>query len=219
MDDSGKQKYNIVCSDLGSDSTYLTFYANCILHGDEFAKAYEEKYGKPIEYTYDPSQTTNVPENNAGYEFLYRLSQLKLTFIEDGDEIVEAVNAATDPNNPTLGFCSAGRLPTEEDNGYTIDGSQACPVCQRAELQLPVCGYRCDNPAGARLFISLPDGEADGQGKGFEPFTQAGQLSIRDDYTNPQSVLHRGQRRDRRRHEGRIRHNPRCSGVLDLLAG
>jgi hypothetical protein len=36
---AASRSYNIVCSDLGSDSTYLTFYANCILHGDEFAKA------------------------------------------------------------------------------------------------------------------------------------------------------------------------------------
>ncbi len=186
VDESGKQKYNIVCSDLGSDSTYLTFYANCILHGDEFAKAYEDKYGKPLEYTYDPSQTTNVAADNAGYEFLYRLSQLKLTFIDDGDEIVEAVNAAADPSNPTLGFCSAGKITNREDNGYTIDWVTKLapfPNVQNCNYLYIVTG--CDNPAGARLFIRFLMGEADGQGKGFAPFTKQGNWSIRDDYNNP----------------------------------
>ena len=186
VDANGKQKCNLIFSDLGSDSTYLTFYANCILHGDEFAKAYEEKYGKPLEYTYDASATTNVPENNAGYEFLYRLSQLKLTFIDDGDEIVEAVNAGTDSNSPTLGFCSAGKITNREDNGYTIDWVTKLapfPNVQNCNYLYIVTG--CDNQAGARLFIRYLMGEADGQGKGFEPFTKQGNWSIRDDYTNP----------------------------------
>ncbi|HBR01433.1 MAG TPA: hypothetical protein DD738_02350, partial [Ruminiclostridium sp.] len=175
----------IVCEDLSADPTYLTFYANMILNADKMEEAYKAKYGKPIEYTYNAGKTPNIPERNAGYEFLYRLSQLKLTFIGDGDEIVEAVNAS-DKKSPRLGFCSAGKITNREENGYTIEWIKDLlpyPNVQNCNYLYVVTG--CDNPAGARLFIRYLIGEADGQGKGFEPFTKQGNWSIRDDYTNP----------------------------------
>lgn len=185
LDENGKQKYEIVCEDLSADPTYLIFYSNMILNADKLAEAYQAKYGKPIEFTYDATKTTNVPEKNAGFEFLYRLSQLKLTFIGEGDEIVEAV-AASSAENPRLGFCSGGKISNREDKGFKVEWVTDLlpfPNVQNCNYLYIVTG--CDNPAGARLFVRFLMGEADGQGVGMAPFTKQGNWSIRDDYTNP----------------------------------
>ncbi|MGB8452360.1 MAG: hypothetical protein WCD89_08510 [Anaerocolumna sp.] len=62
-----------------------------------------------------------MEEHNAGYELLYRLSQLKITFISDGDEIVEAVANST-AEHPVLGMASTGKIGNREENGYPISG-------------------------------------------------------------------------------------------------
>lgn len=183
LDEKGNNKFNIVCSNIGGDNTYLTFYANMILNADLMAASYEAKYGEPITYTYDASLVPGVPENNAGYEYLYRLSQAKMTFISDGDDIVEAVHAS---KNPTLGFASAGKITNRDENGWNL----AWVTSLEPYTNMMNCNYvylvkGSDNPAGSRLFIRYLMGGADGQGDGFKPFTKEGNWSIRDDYTNP----------------------------------
>lgn len=179
---TGKQKYNIVTKEIGSESTYIAFFSMFILNADQMEAAYKEKYGTDIEYTYEAFD--GLPENNAGVEFYYRFSQLKLTFISDGDEVVEAVQNST-AASPTLGFCSAGKISNRDDNGWDVDwvtGLTPYTTVQNTNYLYVVTG--CDNPAGVRLFVRFLMGEADGQGDGFSPFTKQGNWSVRDDYTN-----------------------------------
>ncbi|MGI6403047.1 MAG: hypothetical protein ACOX0K_02275 [Oscillospiraceae bacterium] len=103
-DENGNNKYNLILENLTSNDTTMALYCHMILMADEMAQSYEQAYGKPLEYTYDASQTPGVPENNAGYEFLYRLSQCKLTFIGDGDDVVEAVHAGGANGMDSLGL-------------------------------------------------------------------------------------------------------------------
>lgn len=185
-DDAGNNKWNLVFKDPGGNDTDMAFYANMVLNADQFAKAYEDKYGQPLEYTYDASQTPGIPENNAGYEYMYRLSQSTITFISDGDDIVEAVHSSSETGTNTLGFCSAGKITNRDDNGWNI--GWVTGLSPYTNLQN--CNYlyvvkNCDNPAGARLFIRYLMGGTDGQGDGFAPFTKEGNWSIRDDYVNP----------------------------------
>ncbi|MDR1801764.1 MAG: hypothetical protein LBQ95_08015 [Lachnospiraceae bacterium] len=181
-DDAGNNKFNIICANVGSDDTYITFYANVILNADKFAEAYEELYGEPIEYTYDASKLPNIPENNAGYEFLYRLSQCKLTFISDGDDICDAVQGSS---VPTLGLSSAGKITNRDDNGWPIAWvTKLAPFPNMMNTNYLYVVKGTDNPAGARLFIRYLMGGADGTGDGFKPFTKEGNWSIRDDVTN-----------------------------------
>lgn len=180
----GKQVYNLVTKEIGAETTYLALFASFILNADEMAAAYKEKYGKDIEYTYDAS-TFGTEPNNAGWEYLYRFTQMKMSFISDGDEITAAVHNST-AEAPTLGLASAGKLSNREDNGYTVDWVQNVKpftAVQNTSYLYVVKG--CDNQAGARLFIRYLMGGADGQGEGFDPFTKQGNWSIRDDYTNP----------------------------------
>lgn len=183
QDSSGNNKWNIVCQNLGGNDTTLAVFGTFILNNDKMEQAYMDKYGTPLEYTYDASVTPGVPENNAGYEFLYRFSQMKLTFISDGDDIVEAVHAST---APTLGLCSAGKITNRDDNGWNIAWvEELAPYTNVANCNYLYLTKGCDNPAGARLFIRFLMGGAEGGGAGFDPFTKEGNWSIRSDYENP----------------------------------
>lgn len=183
VDESGKQKYSLILQNPSDNSTYMALYCVMVLNSDMMAEAYKAKYGKDIEYTYDANQTfgilnEKVPANNAGYEFLYRLSQLKLTFSTDGDTIV---NTVQDASLPTLGFCSAGKIK---------NSTEEKPIAWIPELEpfLSVPGINNlyilkgnKHPAGARLLIRYAMGGADGKGEGYKPLTGVGNWSLRDD--------------------------------------
>jgi iron(III) transport system substrate-binding protein len=181
-DENGNNKFNIVCANVGGDDTYITFYANMILNGDRLAEGYLQKYGQPIEYTYDASVLPDIPAENAGYELLYRLSQSKMTFIDDGDDIVDAVQGSS---VPTLGLASAGKITNRDDNGWPVAWvTELAPFPNMMNTNYLYVVTGTDNPAGARLFIRYLMGGTDGQGQGFKPFTKEGNWSIRDDYNN-----------------------------------
>ena len=92
----GTQKYRLFAKEIGTETAYLSLFASFIINADQMEKAYEDCYGEPLEYTYDASDFNfEVPENNAGVEYLWRFTQMKMTFIADGDELVLAVDNST----------------------------------------------------------------------------------------------------------------------------
>ena len=144
---------------------------------------YKELYGEDLEYTYDPSGFEfEVPENNAGVEYLWRFTQLQeMTFIGDGDELVHAVHNST-ADDPALALASAGKIGNRDESGYNIAwciGLKPYTALLNTESLFVVNG--CDNPAGARLFIRFVTGGADGQSGGFKPFAKEGNWPLRDD--------------------------------------
>ncbi len=180
-DENGNQKYSIVAKEIGTEQAYLSLFASFIVNADKMEQAYEELYGEPLEYTYDASQFTEfkIPENNAGYEYMWRFSQMKMTFISDGDEIVSAVHNGIE-GRPTFGLASAGKISGRDDDGLSIawltdlkpyNGIQNC------NYLYPIAG--CDNPAGARLFIRFMMGD------GFEAMCKEGNWSVVDNFENP----------------------------------
>lgn len=182
-DSSGKQKYSLILDNPSDNSTYMSLYCMMVLNPDMMEEAYKKKYGKDIEYTYDANQTygllnEKVPANNAGYEFLYRLSQLKLTFSTDGDTIV---NTVQDSTIPTLGFCSAGKIKNSTDEKPLAWVEKLDPF-----LSVPGVNYIYivkgnKHPAGARLLIRYLHGGTDGKGEGFKPLTGVGNWPLRND--------------------------------------
>ena len=88
--EDGSYKYKIFTKEIGKETTYLALFAEFINHADEMAQAYKDLYGTDLEYTYDSSVFTQfqVPENNAGVEYLWRFSQMvqdgNVTFIGEG---------------------------------------------------------------------------------------------------------------------------------------
>lgn len=173
--EDGTQKYRLFTKEIGQESAYLSLFASFINNADEMAQSYKDTYGKDLEYTYDASSFDfEVPENNAGVEYLWRFSQAKMTFISDGDELVLAVHNST-AEDPALCLASAGKIGNRDESGYDI------AWCLNLEPYTALLNLEClfiakgtNSPAGARLFIRYVTGGADGKSEGMKPFKKEG---------------------------------------------
>ena len=196
--EDGTQKYRLFTKEIGQESAYLSLFASFINNADEMAQSYKDTYGKDLEYTYDASSFDfEVPENNAGVEYLWRFSQAKMTFISDGDELVLAVHNST-ADEPALCLASAGKIGNRDESGYNI------AWCLNLEPYTALLNLEClfiakgtNSPAGARLFIRYVTGGADGKSEGMKPFKKEGNWPIRDDVEdkkNPAELTELGAR-------------------------
>ncbi len=181
-DESGNQKYRLYTKEIGQESAYLSLFASFINHADEMAADYKALYGTDLEYTYDPSGFSfEVPENNAGVEYLWRFSQAKMTFIGDGDELVLAVHNST-AEDPALCLASAGKIENQEESGYDIAWCiNLTPYTALLNTESLFVAKGSNSPAGARLFIRFITGGTDGESGGLKAFTKVGNWPLRDD--------------------------------------
>ena len=145
-------------------------------------QAYEDLYGKPLEYTYDGSGFDfEVPENNAGVEFMWRFSQMKMTFINDGDELVKAVDNST-KDDPALALASGGKIGNRDESGYNIAWlTNLTPYTGLENCEYMYVVEGCKHPAAARLFIRWITGGTDGESGGLKPFSKEGNWPVRND--------------------------------------
>ena len=196
--EDGTQKYRLFTKEIGQESAYLSLFASFINNADEMAQSYKDTYGKDLEYTYDASSFGfEVPENNAGVEYLWRFSQAEMTFIGDGDELVLAVHNST-ADDPALCLASAGKIGNRDESGYDI------AWCLNLEPYTALLNLEClfiakgtNSPAGARLFIRYVTGGADGKSEGMKPFKKEGNWPVRDDVEdkkNPAQLTELGAR-------------------------
>lgn len=181
-DEDGNQKYRLFTKEIGTETTYLSLLTSFIINADEMEQAYVDTYGEELEYTYDASAFDfEVPENNAGVEFLWRLSQCQMTFIGDGDELVAAVNNST-ADDPALALASAGKITNVEESGYNIAWLQnLAPYTSLYNTENMYVVANCPHPAGARLFIRWITGGTDGESGGLEYFKKEGNWPVRSD--------------------------------------
>ena len=181
-DEDGNQKYRLFTKEIGTETSYLSLFASFIVNADQMEQSYVDTYGKPLEYTYDASGFEfDVPENNAGVEFMWRFSQMKMTFIGDGDELVLAVHNST-AEDPALCLASGGKIGNRDESGYNIAWvTNLTPYTglENCEYMYVVTG--CKHPAGARLFIRFITGGADGKSGGLKPFSKEGNWPVRSD--------------------------------------
>lgn len=184
MNEDGTPKWNLFTKNLGSETAYLALLGSFTLHPEEMAAAYEEYYGEPITYTYDGA-AVGVEDGNAGYEFIYRLSQHPaMTFIDDGDEVVQAIHFLYEESGENgLAFASASKMDNAED-GYNIAWvTDIAPYTAMANCNYMYVISGCDNPAGARLFIRYQM-SADGFG---ESFDRLGNWSVDKTYVSEEN--------------------------------
>ena len=196
--EDGTQKYRLFTKEIGQESAYLSLFASFINNADEMAQSYKDTYGKDLEYTYDASSFDfEVPENNAGVEYLWRFSQAKMTFISDGDELVLAVHNST-AEDPALCLASAGKIGNRDESGY--DNAWCLnlePYTALLNLECLFIAKGTNSPAGARLFVRYITGGADGKSEGMKPFKKEGNWPIRDDVEdkkNPAELTELGAR-------------------------
>jgi len=180
-DADGNQKFRIFCKNISGDTSYMSMYANMAAHSDELAAAYKAKYGTELEYTYDPNVVPMEP-NNAAMEFLYRLMQLELGFIPDGDEIMKAVAEST---VPTIGIATANKLDQRDENNWPLAWvTQMEPFASTSNPKNIYMVSQTKNPAGARLLIYFLMGGKDGDTKALDIFARLGTWFMRDDYAD-----------------------------------
>lgn len=179
-DEAGKQKFQLYMSNPGTGAN-LPPMTNLLSYSAELEAAYLAKYGKALEYTYD-SEAVKVEPNNAAYEFLYRLAQMEIGYIKDGNDIVQAVGAATEP---ALGFCTANKLAVAADNNWPC--AWVTKLEPYASMHNPKFMYlvkQTNNPAGARLLISYLMGGESGNNGAIKAFSRLGTWFFRDDAVN-----------------------------------
>ncbi len=188
--EDGSQKYRLFTKEIGQEETYLALFASFIQHADEMEQAYKDLYGTDLEYTYDASAFGfEVPENNAGVEYLYRFSQMSMTFIGDGDELVLAVHNST-ADDPALCLASAGKITNRDESGYNIAWcTSLAPYTGLENIEYMYVVSGCDSPAGARLFIRYITGGADGKSGGLKPFMKEGNWPVRNDIVNDKNPV------------------------------
>lgn len=181
-DENGNQRFRLFTKEIGQETAYLSLFASFINNADEMEKAYEDCYGEKLEYTYNANDFDfEVPENNAGVEYLWRFSQAKMTFIGDGDELVLAVHNST-ADDPALCLASAGKIENQEESGYNIAWcTKLAPYTALLNIESLFAVTGTNSPAGARLFIRYITGGSDGESGGLKPFTKVGNWPLRDD--------------------------------------
>lgn len=180
--EDGTQKYRLFTKEIGTETAYLSLFASFIVNADQMEQAYKDLYGTDLEYTYDGSGFEfDVPENNAGIEYLWRFSQMQMQFISDGDDLVEAVHNST-ADDPALCLASAGKIENREESGFNIGWlTGLAPYAGLLNQENLYVVANCKHPAGARLFIRFITGGADGKSGGLKPFTKQGNWPVRDD--------------------------------------
>ncbi len=188
-DENGNQKFRLFTKDIGSETAYLSLFASFIVNADQLEANYKEVYGKDLEYTYDASGFDfEVPEKNAGVEYLWRFSQMKITFISDGDELVAAVHNST-AEDPALALASPGKIGNREESNYNIAWLVLNPYNALQNIEYMYVVNNCKHPAGARLFIRFTTGGVDGESGGFKPFQKEGNWPVRDDIKDKKNPM------------------------------
>ena len=181
-DENGKQRFRLFTKEIGQESAYLSLFASFINNADEMEADYKRVYGEDLEYTYDASSFNfEVPENNAGVEYLWRFSQAEMTFIGDGDELVLAVHNST-KDDPALCLASAGKIENQEESGYNIAWCiNLKPYNALLNTESLFVAAGTNSPAGARLFIRYLTGGSDGESGGLKPLNKVGNWRLGDD--------------------------------------
>jgi hypothetical protein len=178
------QFWTIFTKDITSAS-YAALWGQLIADGDLMTQQYEKQYGKPLEFTYmknlqNSAGVMEFPDNNGGVELFWRFTQMKMTELDDGDQVVMAVDQSL--SGPTLGLCSAGKRDNV-NSGAKIDwvtGLQPYTAFKGCDYLYVVKGS--DNPAGARFFILYSLGGEDGKNGALDPLNARGTYwSSRDD--------------------------------------
>ena len=180
--EDGTQKYRLFTKEIGTETAYLSLFASFIVNADQMEQAYKDLYGTDLEYTYDAEGFDfEVPENNAGVEYMWRFSQMKMTFIGDGDELVQAVHNST-KDDPALCLASGGKIGNRDESGFNIAWlTNLAPYTGLENCEYLYVVEGCKHPAAARLFIRFITGGDDGKSGGLKPFSKEGNWPVRSD--------------------------------------
>ena len=142
------QYWTVYTKDITSAS-YAALWAQVIVDGDLMTEQYEKEFGEPLEFTYhDKLQNVpgmmEFPENNGGVELFWRFTQMTLTELDDGDQVVNAVDESLKrpDDRPVLRQQARQREQRRDDQlGHRPGAVHGVP-----RVQLRLCGQRLRQP-------------------------------------------------------------------------
>ncbi len=162
---------NLLMQNPISNRNYTAVFTSFLQHAEELEADYERVFGEPITYT--------SGRENAAYELVYRLFNNDPIFTSSSDEVCESV-AGAGVTEKKLGYGASSKVRKNKDNGWTLVPINILPS---TGIPNPNNLYIVDNslhPNAAKLLLRWMVGEADGQGKGFDPFNTLGGWSVRE---------------------------------------
>jgi iron(III) transport system substrate-binding protein len=151
--------------------TTMAVFGTFIKESDAMAKAYEARYGKPIELTNG---------ERAGEAFVRMLVENDAAIVNASDEVAEAVGAPS-VASPMLGIMVSSKMRLKEI-GYNLHYCDPLEPFDGVATPINIMmtgGAR--NIHAAKLFIRWVLGETDGGGEGYKPYLQSGAWSMRTD--------------------------------------
>ncbi len=167
MKEDGTSVYTVTSYPV-SNLNFVSMLTNLVKNADVLEKAYEEKYGEPIEYTYPAD--AGVEENNAGYEWIYRYLQIKYIENTSASEITAAVAAST-AEDPVLGFTGTVNLGDALELGQKVDIVLSMSDFNGfSRAKMIYLFSKSDSPAIAHLYMLYMMGGEDGTGRGYNAY-------------------------------------------------
>ncbi|OAK67121.1 ABC transporter substrate-binding protein [Lederbergia galactosidilytica] len=174
-----KWKSKVLLKDPLSAPDIQGVFMTMVKHADEMEKAYEEKFGEPLEL--------NGTEN-AGYEFIKRLLDNDAILMSSMGDTVDAV-AESGADHSVVAIASTVKLRD------VVQKDAALGINPELQPKLSVPGTsrvfvtsNVENIAATKLFIRYMAGGEDGQGKGFAPFNNPGTFAVRNDIKQDTSL-------------------------------
>ncbi|MFW6036150.1 MAG: extracellular solute-binding protein [Halothermotrichaceae bacterium] len=138
-------KGKVVMRDPEITSTNVSFFAEIIARAEVMAAAYEDYFGEKIELTTE----------NAGWEFIKRLSQNKVVTVSSDTDVANAVGASGQAN-PPVGFSTVGKMRMNEENGLVLDvAKKISPINGYHYPAYGLLVNRAPHPNAAKLFIRV----------------------------------------------------------------
>ncbi len=165
-------KGNFLFTDPMGNMGYMAMLTSMVQNADAMAADYKKVFGKDIELAAD--------EPNAGYAFIKRFAQNKPIFESSSGGIVKNVGTPGQTKAP-VGYAASSKLRERDDQGYKLgaDPVKFTPAVSNYGLNILNIVNEAPHPNAAKLLIRFLMGEADGKGKGFEPFNTLGGWSSR----------------------------------------
>ncbi len=151
----------------------MNFLQAIVQHSDAMAKTYEKEFGEPIELS------SGI--ENAGYEFIKRLSDNDLVLTTSDGDAAEAVGAPNQSDPPLTLSVASSKLRYNDGRGTKLAVAwDMAPAAGLTKRNFVVMANKAPHPNAAKLLIRWMLGNAEG-GAGIEPFVVPGGWPSRSD--------------------------------------
>lgn len=170
-------KNKVYVADPLSSPAFMDLFTTMVIHSDDMAAAYKEKFGKDIDLQ---------GEENAGYAFIHQLFANGLTVLKGSDDVLDAIGKTS---SDAVGIAVSGDVSKVEEKGWHVQ-----PIYDiKPKTSVPDAGYlylakQAPHEAAGKLFIRWMMGEKDGKGAGMEPFNEVGSWVPRSNVTTQNPV-------------------------------